>query len=100
MRGLLGLRMHAKTKQTPCFEPIAPKFKTKNMVQAGVSYPIRTLVLSHGSRRRHRSWGFGRTGRAQLQLATAPQGRTPVLGVSGSGHMGRDTFKHPAACRE
>ena len=74
---------------------LAPKFKTKNMVQVGVFYPIRTLVLSHGSRRRHRSWGFGRTGRAQLQLATAPQGRTPVLGVSGSGHMDEGGFEEP-----
>ena len=65
------------------------------MVQVGVFYPIRTLVLSHGSRRRHRSWGFGRTGRAQLQLATAPQGRTPVLGVSGSGHMDEGGFEEP-----
>ena len=31
--------------------------------------------------------GLAPTGRAQLQLATAPQGRTPVLGVSGSGQL-------------
>ena len=36
-----------------------------------------------------------RSGRAQLQLATAPQGRTPVLGVSGSGHMDEGGFEEP-----
>ena len=39
--------------------------------------------------------GLAPTGRAQLQLATAPQGRTPVLGVSGSGHMDEGGFEEP-----